>query len=148
MKPIDYDSSILSKSFNDILLVFLTIYKYFVITVGPPTCMYFVNWCIISHAYLRTLNFRKAFVTINKYFIINVGPPTSKCRKTQEEIECKLYPRNKKNIGTINYMFLKWENLYLSFTQYLICIPNNPSLGMKFDIATENLYLIFFFQNF
>ena len=41
-------------------------------------------------------------------------------------------------------MFLKRENTYLSFTLYLIYISNSPSLGMKFDIAIEKLYLIFF----
>ena len=40
-------------------------------------------------------------------------------------------------------MFLKRENMYLSFTLYLIYISNSPSLGMKFDIAIEKLYLIF-----
>ena len=86
-------SCILSKSFNDFWL--LTIYKYFVVNVGPPTCKCFVKRGIITHAYLRTLNFWYVFITINKYFIINVGAPTSKSPKTQDEIECKLYPINK-----------------------------------------------------
>ena len=45
-------------------------------------------------------------------------------------------------------MFLKRENMYLSFTLYLIYISNSPSLGMKFDIAIEKLYLNFFFKIF
>ena len=43
-------------------------------------------------------------------------------------------------------MFLKREDMYLSFTLYLIYISNSPSLGMKFDIATEKLYLKFFWK--
>ena len=69
--------------------------------------------------------------------IINVGAPTSKCPKTQEEIESKFYPKNKLNLGIINYMFLKREKMYLSFTLYFIYISMSPTLGMKFDIATE-----------
>ena len=131
--PTCNDSCILSKSFNAFWLLFLTIYKYFVINVGPPTC----KCGIITHAYLRTINFWKVFITINKYFIINVGAPTFKFPKTQEEIKYKLYPVNKLNLGIINYMFLKRENMYLSFTPYFIYISMSPTLGMKFDIATE-----------
>ena len=34
--------------------------------------------------------------------------------------------------------------MYLSFTLYFIYKSMSPSLGMKFDIATEKFYLIFF----
>ena len=41
-------------------------------------------------------------------------------------------------------MFLKKENMYLSFTLYLIYISKSTSLGMKVDIATENCTKFFF----
>ena len=64
--PTCNDPCILSKSFNDFLLLFLTTYKYFVINVGPPTFE-----CPMTHEEIECKLNQKSYVKLrfNKLYV-------------------------------------------------------------------------------